>query len=286
MMRKTAGWATRFVLVFAALSIGLQGESALAAGHSKKHKRSRRHASTEPDVPYQAQPEAPIVIDRVDGNTLYFKTTDKSDAPKPMVLDMLSDIQPIGTLRGAQGGKPYHIIRARPCKDCKQEPAIFIVQPGNPKLARFVEPGKILDNRTRATVMDARSFYGHCLNSRAGDVFVIFQKEKVDRKKQPQQSVLVIEPTVDSIEGGKIYDHLHENLIERGLPNIARTLHLVKAKACHEIDGRHRVMASRPVDVNLKRQKAEEEDDDNDEADAPRENQSDRDYDGAVPAAD
>jgi hypothetical protein len=285
MMRKTARWATRFVLVFAALSIGFQSENASASGH-KKHKRSRRHASAEPDVPYQAQPEAPVVMDRVDGNTLYFKTTDKSDAPKPMVLDTLSDIQPIGTLRGAQGGKPYHVIRARPCKDCKQEPAIFIVQPGNPKLARFVEPGRILDNRTRGTVMDSRAFYGHCLTSRAGDVYVVFQKEKVDRRKQPQQSVLVIEPTTENIEGGKLYDHLQEKLIERGLPNIAKTLHLVKSKACHELDGRHRVMASHPVDVNLKRQKAAEEDDDDDEGDSPRENQSDRDYDGAVPASD
>jgi hypothetical protein len=95
----------------------------------------------------------------------------------------------------------------------------------------------------------------------------------------------VVEPTTESIEGGKLYDHLHESLMERGLPNISRTLHFVKAKLCKEIDGRHRVMASRPVDVNLKRQKASDNDDD-DDSEPPRENQSDRDYDGAVPASD
>jgi hypothetical protein len=247
---------------------------------------------SEPDVPYQAQPEAPFVIDRAEGSTLYFKSTQPSakaganagEVPKPLVLDALSDIQPIGTLRGAAGGNPYHLIRARPCRDCKQDPSIFIVQPGNPKLARFVEPGKILDNKSRATVMDSRAFYGHCLGSRAGDVYVVFQKEKVDRRKQPQQSVLVIEPQVDTIEGGKVYDHLHETLLERNFPNISRTLHFVKAHVCKEIDGRHRVMASRPVDVNLKRQKATDDDDD-DDSEAPRENQSDRDYDGAAPPA-
>ncbi|MFL5815669.1 MAG: hypothetical protein ACJ763_19020 [Bdellovibrionia bacterium] len=254
---------------------------------SRKHKKAR-HAVSEPDVPFQAQPEAPFVIDRAEGATLYFKSTQPSnnagDAPKPFVLDALSDIQPIGTLRGASGGNPYHLIRARPCKDCKQDPSIFIVQPGNPKLARFVEPGKILDNKSRATVMDSRAFYGHCLGSRAGDVYVVFQKEKVDRRKQPQQSVLVVEPQVDTIEGGKSYDHLHETLLERNLPSITRTLHFVKSHVCKELDGRHRVMASRPADLNLKRQKATDNDDDED-SEPPRENQSDRDYDGAAPPA-
>lgn len=251
---------------------------------SRKHHKPR-HTASEPELPVQLQPEAPVVIDHVEGNTLYFKSTTKGDAPKPLVLDMLSDIQPIGTLRPAAGGSPYHLVRARPCKDCKQDPAIFIVQPGNPKISRYVEPGRILDNKTRATVMEARAFYGHCLGSRSGDVLVMFQKEKVDRRRQPQQSVLIVEPTTDTVEGGKLYDHLHDLLLERGLPSISRTLRLVKAKVCKEIDGRHRVMASRPVDVNFKRQKATDNDDDN-EDEAPRENQTDRDYDGAVPASD
>jgi hypothetical protein len=263
--------------------LGLSSQNAMA--RHRKHKKAKPNAG-EPDVPYQLQPEAPVVIDRVDGNTLYFKSTTQGDAPKPLVLDMLSDIQAIGTLRPAAGGSPYHLIRARPCKDCKQDPAIFIVQPGNPKMARFVEPGRILDNKTRAIVMEARAFYGHCVSSRAGDVFVMFQKEKVDRRRQPQQSVLVVEPTTETIEGGKLYDHLHETLLERGLPSITRTLHFVKSKVCKEIDGRHRVMSSRPVEVNLKRQKAEDNEEGDDDAESPRENQSDRDYDGAVPAAD
>jgi hypothetical protein len=45
-------------------------------------------------------------------------------------------------------------------------------------------------------------------------------------------------------------------------------------------------MSSRPVEVNLKRQKAEDNEEGDDDAESPRENQSDRDYDGAVPAAD
>lgn len=286
MMRKTTRRVPYFVFIFIALSLTAQSETSYAAGHSKKHKRTHR-ASTEPDVPYQAQPESPVMIDHVEGNTLYFKTTNGSEAPKPFALEALSDIQPIGTLRAANGGKPYHIIRARPCRDCRQEPVIFIVQPGNPKPWRFVEPGRILDNKSRSSVVESRAFYGHCLNSRAGDVYLAFQKERVDRRKQPQQSVLVVEPTVENIEGGKIYDHLHESLLERNLPNIARTLRLVKSKACHELDGRLRVMASRPVDVNLKRQKAsEEESDDDEESDSPHENQTDRDYDGAASTTD
>jgi hypothetical protein len=76
---------------------------------------------------------------------------------------------------------------------------------------------------------------------------------------------------------------LDEKLIERHLPNINTTMRLVRAKTCHEIPGRSRVMASRPPEVNLTRQKVDEDDD----VDETHENQSDRDFDGgAVPVTE
>jgi hypothetical protein len=290
MMRKTTRRLTYFLCVFAILSLASENADARRRRHHRKVQGKAQEELTEPELPIQAQPDAPVAIDRVDGNTVYLKATgsptEGSTDPKPLVLDGLSDLQPIGVMRAAQGGKPYVLVRAKPCKECKQEPAIFIAQVGGSKVSRFVEPGRILDYRNRSTLMESRAFYGHCLSSKSGDVYLVFQKEKVDRKRQPQQSVVVIEPIVEAVEGGAMNDHLHETLIERHLPALSRTLHLVKGKVCREIESRNRVMASRPVDVSLKRQKATDQDDDDDDADAPRENQSDRDYDGNAPAKD
>jgi hypothetical protein len=191
----------------------------------------------------QTPAQDPAEIDHIENNTVYLKGT-----PTPLRLPTLFDLKPIGALRAANG-QPYFLLSARPCQNCTQDPGIYAVRPPTaaaPDKAAptgYVFPGRILDPRSRSLLSESRAFYGHCLRSRAGEILVIFQREKVDRRGM-QSSVLIAE--LPSKEGTS---HLEETLLERHLPRLNDTLKLVRSHACHEIEGRHRLMANHLIDV-------------------------------------
>lgn len=107
--------------------------------------------------------------------------------------------------------------------------------------------------------MESRAFFGRCLATRAADeeddVYIVFQKERVDRHHGLQSSVFVANASAD---------FLREKLIERGMPSLSRTLTLVKMKKCHEIPGRSRMMVLKPHGLNWRNLQPGDEDDDDD----------------------
>jgi hypothetical protein len=121
----------------------------------------------------------------------------------------------------------------------------------------FVYPGRILDPKTRATLLESRAFFGRCLAGR-GELYAVFQRERVDRRRSLQSSLFVAEPAADLI---------HEELIERRLPRLSFTLKRVRAKQCVEIDGRSRMMLSKPLDLTPRRGGDDEESDEDDRND-------------------
>src|SRR5690606_18346983 len=76
------------------------------------------------------------------------------------------------------------------------------------------------------------------------DVYVVFQDEKVDRRRYLQSSVYVAEAAKEIVR---------EQLIERRPPRIKRTLARVRAKQCTEIKGRNRIMISERLDRTRRR---------------------------------
>jgi hypothetical protein len=202
--------------------------------------------------PAQASPPLNTVIgvDRIEDNTIYFSSPNSTGVPKPLKPGLF-DMSYQGSLTPPEG-QPYFIFSGKPCQNCLEEKNIYAIRPSGGKPTSFVYPGKIVDPKNRGVLWESRAFFGRCL-ARKGDVLVVFQKEKIDRKKSPQASVLIVEAAPN---------YLAENLIERHLPSISSTLQMVKRKQCHEIDGRNRLMLSKPLDLHPHANTDSEEDED------------------------
>lgn len=170
--------------------------------------------------------------------TLVFASPSDTTPPKPLKTD-LAETKYLGTLRPPEG-PPYFLFSAKPCKTCQDEQGIFAVRPNDRKPTAFVYPGKILDPKSRALLLESRAFFGKCLPNRE-DLYIVFQQERVDRRSRLQPSVLIE-------EAGK--DHLNETLIDRHAPKLRTVLQQVKRKVCREIEGRNRLMLSRPLDLH------------------------------------
>jgi hypothetical protein len=185
--------------------------------------------------------------------------TAKDPELKPLKTGLF-DTKYLGTLQPHDGGSPYFLVIGKPCQNCPDEQAVYILRSTGDNPTGFVYPGKIFDPKTRAVLLESRAFFGKCLRDRE-DVYVVFQKEKVDRKSHLQPSVLVVEAEKA---------HLSESLVERHFPPLNRTLQMVKKKICHEIEGRKRLMLRKPLNLHPK-ENSDNEDDDDEEEDAPTE---------------
>ncbi|MGK5083157.1 hypothetical protein WDW37_07605 [Bdellovibrionota bacterium FG-1] len=201
-----------------------------------------------------ASPNSPVLeFDRTEENLVYFKTPNGTSPPRPLKTELF-DLKYLGALKTPANTLPssaYFLFSGRPCKNCLQDAAIYALKPSGGPLTTFVHPGKIFESKTRSLVLESRAFFGKCLSNSLLPVYVIFQKERIDKLKGMQASVLIAEPGAD---------HLSERLLERHLPRLQDTLRLVKQKTCREIEGRNRIMLSKPLDLNLRR-KAEETND-------------------------
>lgn len=220
-------------------------------------------ASANPD------PDAPFSIDRVEGGTFYFKGK-AAEKLKPLKTE-LHEIRSLSVLPAPEGA-PYVLFTAKPCANCTAESSIYIARASGGRVHQFTYPGKILDPKTRALLHDSRAFYGQCLGA-GKEVYVMFQREKVDRRSRLATSVFIV-------EGGR--DHIEEKLIERRLPSITATLRHVKAKRCFEVDSRNRMMSSKPFKLSPRT----DQNDDEEGEDTPKENQTEKDLPSAPDSED
>jgi len=198
-------------------------------------------------VAAEAAPIPPPTFDHADGGTLYFKS-EKGDAPKPLKTSLF-DMSYLGSLNGDDA--TYFLFTAKPCQNCLQESGVYALKPTGGYPATFVFPGKIFDHKTRATVYESRAFFGKCL-AHHEDVYLVFQSERIDRRSSLQRSVFIADPGTD---------HMNEKLIERNFPRIQDTLKYVKAKRCHEVSGRNRIMLSHPLDLKSRVKPSDEDSD-------------------------
>lgn len=185
----------------------------------------------------------------------------------------LFDVQSIGTLR------EFSLVSAKPCKDCAHERALFLLPPKALTAARytlFVYPGKVTDPKNQQVVLESRAFYGRCLKTSDEGVYVVFQKERVDRRNGPQPSVFIATPSLTN--GSPLVE---EKLLEgtgkrtqQRLPDLNYTLKRVKEKQCFEIPGRNRLALKKPLDVPPPPGSSDDSNDSNDEDDGLKGNQN------------
>ncbi|MFZ9595711.1 MAG: hypothetical protein ACO3A2_06485 [Bdellovibrionia bacterium] len=145
----------------------------------------------------------------------------------------------LGSLKGSSEVPPYFLIEGKACDSCDEERQIFAIRSTGGKPEAFVYPGKIIDPKTRSLVFHSRAFFGKCLPHK-GEVYVVFQEEKVDRRSSLQSSVLIAEPSKG---------YLATQLIEQRLPRLKTVLQSVKQKTCQEIAGRNRMMVAKLLNL-------------------------------------
>lgn len=168
-----------------------------------------------------------ISIQRVEGNRVYFEGPESASVPKSLEISH-PHFEPVGLLR-PRSGHPFLLLSASPCKNCEKQKFLQLIKTTGESKLTFVYPGKIRSSRGRI-LMDSRAFYGNCLPDRS-DVYVVFQKERVDRRRYLQRSVFIAEVTETGVK---------ESLIARRRPQIKDTLRRVKQKKCTEIKGFNR----------------------------------------------
>lgn len=160
---------------------------------------------------------------------------------------LLEDAVYLGSLQSSKGGLPYVFLsgRSKQGKNTQNELAIYSVRASLkkgsvekivPELdSTFLYPGKILDFDTGRVVFESRAFLGRCLNKINVGVYVVFQREIIDKKRGFVNSVFIADASRS--------DHLEEHLMESRFPRIQETLQWVKKKECIEILGKTRRMS-------------------------------------------
>lgn len=170
-----------------------------------------------------------IEVDRVTDGTIYF-TSVRGNPPHAPLKTQLHGVEVVTILRPSDGSRENGalLISARPCADCQDQHFIYLIELDGNDAIQLVHPGRVRDRRNGKLLFDGRAFYGACLPQRKNDVLVMFQKEKVDRRRYLQSSVFVAEIRPEGI---------HEELVVRGRPRISKTLRSVRKKKCVEVKG-------------------------------------------------
>jgi len=194
------------------------------------------HAEAAPGVPSPWPSD--LEIDRADGGTLFFRTQ-AGASPSPLKTS-LTDIQPLGLLKDPKGGIPYVLVTAPGVPEGAaastsmsaarfegDERMVYLMRADGARFTKFVHPGKVKSRESGETVLDSRAFFGQCLAGK-GDVYVVHQREKVDRRRYLQVSVFIAEPGPRGIQ---------ESLLTRRLPLLDHLVRRARKGTCTEIAG-------------------------------------------------
>ncbi|MBU6375263.1 MAG: hypothetical protein KGQ59_04655 [Bdellovibrionales bacterium] len=165
------------------------------------------------------------------GSTIQFQSTAANTTiPQPLNLTPLKDLTVISWLKPSGDATPYLLLSGSSPED--NERSLFIVRAdGKLKPQRLTFPGKLLDPKTRETVHESRAFFGRCLASQEHDALVLYQRDRLDRRRGMHSSVYVAEAAPDL---------LSERVIERRLPSMKTVQQRIKIRQCTEISGKNR----------------------------------------------
>jgi hypothetical protein len=169
-------------------------------------------------------------------NTLFFQqNTETFQVTLP-----LFEITYLGDLRSEWS--PFFLFQAKSCQKSDSDKAdcpfkLHVIKPHlkNPLLTKddsFTYPGKVYHQKKRHLLHESLGFFGNCLNDRSKAHYVVFEKEKVDRKRRPSLSILVVEPGEDHLIESSFSSHFQQHLTN------VRTN--VRKKKCFEIQGINR----------------------------------------------
>jgi hypothetical protein len=150
----------------------------------------------------------------------------------------LFDLQVLGTLSSSDSdAPPYFILKAKACEDCFEEFQLFAIRADGKARHSFIFPGKIELRDSQEVSFEGRGFFGDCLEK--GPALVLFQKERLPRRTQLQESVFI------GILNQK--NLFSEELRQKNLPSLRSITQRVHSGTCQEITGYDRTTAPRSV---------------------------------------
>lgn len=181
----------------------------------------------------------------------------------------LHDLDYLGKLTPSEGNLPYFVFTGKPCASCKDEKNVYLIRPGMKKPDAFVYPGRITDPKARGELLfEARAFFGKCHPGSQSEVYLVHQREKVDRRRGLQASVFIAEPQDTYIK---------EDLREKSLPRLKDIQARVKAKSCKEIAGWTRPMLAKPLHLKPRHEASDDEEDEEADKDSDKDSEEDSD---------
>lgn len=179
-----------------------------------------------------------IRVDKVEGKTIYVAGKSADFGLLEPIKTKLEGLSLIGTLKSdllpnlKKGDHPkgvdlpFFLLSASECTNCSNK-FVFLFRADGRESRKLVFPGRIRDYRNNQLVFEARAFYGKCLSG-SSDVYVIFQNEKIKRRRFLQPSVYVFQP---------LNGRMEEKMVVSGRPGIHQVLAKVRNKSCFEIQG-------------------------------------------------
>ncbi len=170
----------------------------------------------------------PVALDKAEKGKILFKRTDSGDN-LPMLETTLNGVEFLGPLYPKEGGMPYVLLSALECEGCAQR-FLYMFRVGSTakqEPLRLIFPGRVRDKQTGGTVYEGRAFYGKCVPNK-GDAFVVYQSDKIKKRRGLQSSVFIAEVQDSGIE---------EHVITRRHPRLDTILGQVRRKQCAEIKG-------------------------------------------------
>ena len=162
----------------------------------------------------------------IENNQIVFQTPEGTPAPSSLQTK-LYNLEYLGSLSSPEGYAPYLVISAKTCDQCNFPKNLFLIRADGSDIASFTYPGKVKSHINGRSLMESRVFFGKCLNKH-DQVLVVFQKDKVDRRRYLQSSVFVAEVG---------QENLKEKLMIRRRPSIKSALRKVRQKQCQEVKG-------------------------------------------------
>ena len=169
------------------------------------------------------------IQESTDGSEVFF-----SHPVSPLKVKAFQ-LKNLGVLRSEKAATPYFLFKGKECSDCKDANRLYLSRADGNYHTQFTFPGTVKHKKSGRTLFIGRAFFGKCV-WRRGEVFVVFQKEKVDRRRYLQHSVFIAELKNDKVQ---------ESILVRRRPRLKDTLKRVRRKTCTEIKGTNRLASRR-----------------------------------------
>lgn len=169
-----------------------------------------------------------VEFDRIEGQSMFLKGFQEKDR-RAVVETTLHDLEYLGTFRDEKEESiPYFLLRARTCSDCNHPKNLYAISADGQDAQILVHPGEIREEKGRL-IYQGEAYFGKCLPKNEAQLFISFQKDRADRRRYLQRSVLIAE-----VKENRMVDRLLVRRREK--PKRRSVLKQVKKKVCQKID--------------------------------------------------